>query len=142
LRSGRGRFFSPGLSVSTPRLVIAIVEADATDRRMLCTLLSSLSVDVRVFDSAESYLEFCNSRLGRLDCLIADAELPGMSGIELLRLLRSRGVNDPVILLGAAEDVPAAVTAMRAGAMDFIEKSNASLGVLRRVSNLIGTAAH
>jgi two-component system response regulator DctR/two-component system response regulator FixJ len=128
--------------VSTPRLLIAIVEADATDRRMLCTLLSSLSVDVRVFDSAESYLEFCNSQLGRLDCLIADAELPGMSGIELLRLLRSRGVNDPVILLGAAEDVPAAVTAMRAGAMDFIEKSNASLGVLRRVSNLIGRVAH
>ena len=101
---------------------------------MLCTLLSSLHVDVRVFDSAESYLDSCSIPL---DCLIADTELPGMSGIELLRLLRSRGVEDPVILLGGAEDVRAAVTAMREGALDFIEKTNIGLGVLRRVTHLL-----
>jgi len=121
------------------RPLIAVIEADATDRRMLCTLLSSLSVDVRVFDSAESYLSSASSTL---DCLIADSDLPGMSGIDLLRLLRSRGINDPVILLGAAEDVPSAVRAMRAGAIDFIEKTNAGLGVLRRVTNLIARVAH
>jgi len=101
---------------------------------MLCTLLRSLHVDVRGFDSAESYLASCSNAL---DCLIADTELPGMSGLELLRLLRSRGVDDPVILLGAAEDVRAAVTAMREGAIDFIEKTNVDLGVLRRVTHLL-----
>jgi len=106
---------------------------------MLCSLLRSLSVDVRAFDSAESYLSSAESKL---DCLIADAELPGMSGIELLRLLRSRGIDDPVILLGAAEDVRAAVIAMRAGASDFIEKTNVDLGVLTRVTNLIARVAH
>ena len=134
LRSGRGRFFLRVRFVSNIRPLIAIIEADATDRKMLCTLLSSLHVDVRVFDSAESYLDSCRIPL---DCLIADAELPGMSGIELLRLLRSRGIEDPVILLGAAEDVRAAVTAMRAGALDFIEKTNIDLGVLRRVTHLL-----
>jgi two-component system response regulator FixJ len=106
---------------------------------MLCRLLSSLSVDVRVFDSAESYL---NSASSKLDCLIADADLPGMSGLDLLRLLRSRGIDDPVILLGAAEDVPTAVRAMRAGASDFIEKTNVDLGVMARITNLIARVAH
>jgi FixJ family two-component response regulator len=124
--------------VSTLRPLIAVIEADATDRRMLCSLLRSLSVDVRAFDSAESYL---SAAAGKLDCLIADVELPGMSGIELLRLLRSRGIDDPVIVLGAAEDVRAAVMAMRAGASDFIEKTNVDLGVLARVTNLIARVA-
>jgi len=126
------------------RPLIGVIEADATDRNMLRTLLSSLSVDVRVFDSAESYLESCSGKLDcrRLDCLIADAELPGMSGIELLCLLRSRGIHDPVIVLGAAEDVRSAVIAMRAGAMDFIEKTNVDLGILRRVTTLIERVTH
>jgi len=101
---------------------------------MLRTLLSSLHVEVREFDSAESYLASCSMAL---DCLIADTELPGMSGLELLRLLRSRGVDNPVILLGAEEDIRAAVTAMREGAVDFIEKTNVDFGVLRRVAHLL-----
>jgi FixJ family two-component response regulator len=120
--------------VSNTRPLIAVIEADATDRRTLCNLLSSLQVDVRGYDSAESYL---SSDRSALDCLITDVELPGMSGLELLRLLRSRGVPDPVILLGAEEDVRAAVTAMREGAIDFIEKSNVDLAILRCVSNVI-----
>jgi FixJ family two-component response regulator len=124
--------------VSTIRPLIAVIEADATDRLMLCRLLRSLSVDVCAFDSAESYLSAASSKL---DCLIADTELPGMSGIELLRLLRSRGVDDPVILLGA-DNVRAAVTAMRAGASDYIEKTNVDLGVLTRVTSLIARVAH
>jgi FixJ family two-component response regulator len=96
--------------------------------------LSSLHADVRDYDSAESYLD---SDRSKTDCLITDVELPGMSGLELLRLLRSRGVPDPVILLGAEEDIRAAVAAMRAGAVDFIEKSNVDLAILRRVSHVI-----
>ena len=113
---------------------------------MLCTLLSTLHVDVRSFDTAESYLDSCaEASCISLDCLITDTDLPGMSGIELLRLLRSRGIDHPVILLGAAEDVRSAVTAMRAGAIDFIEKPNADFGVMRRVTHLLDgtrTRAH
>jgi two-component system response regulator FixJ len=121
--------------VSNTRPLIAIIEADATDRRTLCTLLSSLQADVRDFESAESYL---NSNSSAPDCLITDVELPGMSGLELLKLLRARGMPDPVILLGAEEDVRAAVMAMREGAVDFIEKPNVDFTILRRVSHLLG----
>lgn len=120
--------------MSSTRPLIAVIEADATDRRTLCTLLSSLHVEVRDFESAESYLDSDGSVL---DCLITDVELPGMSGLELLRLLRARGVPDPVILLGAEEDVRAAVIAMREGAVDFIEKPNVDFVILRRVAHLL-----
>jgi two-component system response regulator FixJ len=96
-------------------------------------------VDVRDYDSAESYLDSLSSALDCLitDCVITDVDLPGMSGLELLRLLRARGVPGPVILLGAEEDVRAAVTAMREGAVDFIEKPNRDFAVLRRVIALL-----
>ena len=60
-----------------------------------------------------------------------------MSGLELLRRLRSAKVAPPIILLGEESDVPAAVTAMREGALDFIEKPHVHLAILRRVAHLL-----
>lgn len=97
-------------------------------------LLSSLHVEVKDFASAESYLESCDFTL---DCLITDVDLPGMSGLQLLQLLRARGIPEPVILLGAEADVNSAVIAMREGAVDFIEKPNEDFAVLRRVAHLV-----
>ena len=136
--SGRGRFFSSYHdSVSATRPIIAVVEADATDRRMLCSLLSSLDADVQVYDSAESYLA---SHIDSLGCLITDMVLPGMSGLDLLRLLRGARAAPPVILLGEESDVSAAVAAMREGAVDFIEKPHLDVSILRRVAYLLDHA--
>ena len=62
-------------------------------------------------------------------CLIVDLLLPGMSGLELLRRLRSAGNDVPVILLADESDVPTAVAAMREGATDFIEKPYVDVAV-------------
>jgi CheY-like chemotaxis protein len=136
LYGGRGRFFYNAFAtVSAIRPIIAVIEADASDRRTLCRLLSTLDVDVRDFDSAESYLAAGGDSLG---CLISEVALPGMSGLDLLRLLRrSANASPPVILLGEESDVPAAVTAMREGALDFIEKPHVNLAILRRVAYLL-----
>ena len=120
--------------MSHSRPLVAVIEADATDRRTLCSLLSTLDVDVQDYESAESYLA---SRDGTLGCLITDMTLPGMSGLELLRLLRTTGGQPPVILLGEEADVRAAVAAMREGAVDFIEKPHADVAIVRRVAYLI-----
>ena len=120
--------------MATRRPLIAVVEADASDRRTLCTLLSTLDVDVQDFDSAESYLA---SRTDMLGCLISEVALPGMSGLELLRLTRSSHEELPVILLGEEWDVRAAVTAMRDGALDFFEKPYVNIAILKRVSHLL-----
>jgi FixJ family two-component response regulator len=118
---------------------VAVIEADATDRRTLCSLLSSLDVDVHDYDSAESYLA---SRVDVLGCLISDVALPGMSGLELLRVLRNAKRWTPVILVGEEADVRAAVVAMQEGATDFIEKPHLDLTILRRVANLIAQTRH
>jgi two-component system response regulator FixJ len=125
--------------VSVTRPIVAVVEADATDRRMLCSLLSSLDVDVHDYDSAESYLA---ARVDALGCLISDVALPGMSGFELLRVLRSAKRCTPVILVGEEADVRAAVIAMQEGANDFLEKPHLDLTILRRVANLIDQTRH
>ena len=70
-------------------------------------------------------------------CLIVDLMLPGISGLELLRRLRSTGNDVPVILLADESDVPTAVAAMREGATDFIEKPYANVAILKQVQKLI-----
>jgi len=104
---------------------------------MLCSLLRALDVDVHDYDSAESYLASHGDKLG---CVITDVTLPGMSGLELLRLLRSARISPPVILLGEEADVNAAVAAMRAGAVDFIEKPHVDVAIVRRVAYLLDDA--
>jgi FixJ family two-component response regulator len=111
-----------------------VIEANATDRNTLRSLLSSLDVDVHDFESAESYLASSEERLG---CVITDVSLPGMSGLELLRLLRTMRISPPVILVGEESDVNAAVAAMRGGAVDFIEKPHLNLAIARRVAYLL-----
>lgn len=138
LASGRGRFFKYlNYFVATLRPIVAVIEADATERRTLCSLLSSLDVDVQDYDSAESYLA---AHMDGYGCVITDVALPGMSGLELLRRLRSQH-GLPIILLGEESDVRAAVTAMREGAVDFFEKPHIDGAIARRVAYLLDQRA-
>jgi FixJ family two-component response regulator len=125
------------------RPTVAVIEADAGDRHTLCALLGALDVDIKDYDSAESFLAACDRDPG---CLISDVALPGMSGLELLRLLRATGAHQPIILLGEEADVRAAVTAMREGAEDFFEKPHMDSVITRRVAYLLdhtaGAALH
>jgi FixJ family two-component response regulator len=115
--------------------VVGVIDPDPVARNGLRSLLQRLGVDVATFDSAESYLLAANGR--HLACLIVDLLLPGMSGLELLRRLRSAGNDVPVVLLADESDVPTAVAAMREGATDFIEKPYVDVAVLKQVQKLI-----
>ena len=137
---GRGRsFLSYYYYVRITRPIVAVIEADAAARRTLCSLLSSLDAEIQDYDSAESYLASEPDTLGCaiLGCVITDVLLPGMSGLELLRRLRSAETSPPVIVLGEETDVRAAVDAMREGAADFIEKQHMDLAIPRRVAYLL-----
>ena len=72
------------------------------------------------FSSCEAFLQARPPGEGA--CLLVDAYLPGMSGLELLKQLRATGQDLPSILITGNSDVPMAVAAMKAGASDFIEK--------------------
>jgi two-component system response regulator FixJ len=94
-----------------------------------------VGVDVATFDSAESYLLVADDQ--NFACLIVDLLLPGMSGLDFLRRLRSAGNDIPLVLLTDEADVPTAVAAMREGATDFIEKPYVNVAVLKQVQKLL-----
>lgn len=114
---------------------VGVIDADPLARSGLQALLQPVGVDVIQYESAESYLLSGTGK--HLSCLIVDLLLPGMSGLELLRRLRSVGNDVPVILLADESDVPTAVAAMREGATDFIEKPYVNVAVLKQVQKLL-----
>jgi two-component system response regulator FixJ len=114
---------------------VGVIDPDPAARAGIHTLLQPIGVEVVPFDSAEAYLLAERDR--ELSCLIVELLLPGMSGLELLRQLRSLGNDVPVILLADESDVPTAVAAMREGATDFIEKPYVNVAVLKQVQKLL-----
>lgn len=100
--------------------MIHVVENDEGMRHSLRMMLSGLEAQVKTFQSAEDFLTEPLSQIP--DCLIAEMDLPGMNGLELLERLQTRGLKIPMILLAGPSEVPLAVRAIRAGALDFIEK--------------------
>lgn len=102
------------------RQTVFVVDTDASVRESMRSLLRTLDVDVKLFESAEEFLEdFNGSQAG---CLITEVSLPGMSGFQLQEQLKQDRVSLPIIFLVSEGDVPMAVQAMKSGALDFIEK--------------------
>ena len=101
-------------------LVIHIIDDDDAMRDSLDYLLDAASMTARTYASADEFL----AQVDQLapGCIVTDVRMPGMSGLELVRLLAERGVPHPVIVITAHGDVAMAVEAMRAGAIDFLEK--------------------
>ena len=131
---------SPMTQVSTVQRApptVGVIDPDPLAREELRKLLVPIGVDVLTYDSAESFLRVHHRK--RLACLIVDLLLPGMSGLELLRQLRSSGNDVPLILLAGESDVPTAVAAIREGATDFIEKPYMNVAVLKQVQKLLHT---
>jgi len=99
---------------------VYILDNDEDVRDMLTRLVRSLGYHPELFWDAKSLLaaptpEHCA-------CVIVDAWLPGMSGLDILRELRGRGLDVPVVMTSGYPDVTLAVDAMKIGAYDFIEK--------------------
>lgn len=103
----------------SPRLVHVIDDEEGI-RRSLRFLLSKAGYSVECWDGGAAFLGGAE-KLGRA-CVILDLRMPGMNGLELQHEMKREGFNFPVIVLTGHGDVPMAVSAMRAGASDFIQK--------------------
>jgi two-component system response regulator FixJ len=101
-------------------MTIALIEDDEAALESLRLLLESRSLDVRGFRSAEAFLESLRER--HPECIVSDVRLPGLSGLDLQRALKGQGNDAPVILITGHGDIAMAVTAMKEGAYDFVEK--------------------
>ncbi len=101
-------------------LSVYIVEDDAAVLDSLSALLTAHGYATIMCSSAERLLEVLDK--DRRACIVLDLQLPGINGLDLLDRLNAMDARKPVIILTAHGDVPVAVKAMRAGAIDFIEK--------------------
>ena len=100
--------------------VVHVIDDDSAVRQSLAFLLSTAGYAVRVHESAIAFL----SALPAIQdgCVVTDIRMPGMDGLELQRQLQARKASLPVIVMTGHGDVGLAVQAMKAGAVDFIEK--------------------
>lgn len=108
-------------------------------RNALRRTLAQGGLAVQAFASGPEFLD--GYRPVPASCLLLDMKMPDMTGLELQAILNQRRVDLPVIFLTGAADVPAAVTAMKAGAADFLEKPFDNEALVGRVRQCIATHA-
>lgn len=107
--------------VEEPR--VFVLDDDPSVRERLAELLTSVRIRGEGFTAPTEFLKSYDSSVP--GCLVLDVRLPEMSGLELHRRLVSQGALLPVIYLTAHADVALAVDAMKLGAVDFLEKTEA-----------------
>jgi FixJ family two-component response regulator len=129
---------SPKTVLETPS--VFIVDSDTSVRQWVASLVRSAGWQPRTAASAQEFLDA--PRATAANCLIAELELPGLNGLELQKLVGEL-VDTPLILVGAGNDVPTIVQAMKAGAFEFLQKPLAAEPLLLAVKNALehsGTA--
>jgi two-component system, LuxR family, response regulator FixJ len=117
------------------RPTVFIVDDDAAVRDSLKMLLKSVGQLVETFGSAQEFLDAYKE--DRPGCLVLDIRMPGMSGLELQAKLNERHAILPVIFITGHGDVPMAVEAMQAGAVDFIQKPFRDQDLLDRINQAL-----
>ena len=100
--------------------VVHVIDDDEAMRDSLSFLLESTDIAVRTYESALEFLRGIESV--QPGVIVTDVRMPEMSGLELVRRLRDQGIDLPVIVMTGHADVPLAVEAMKAGALEFLEK--------------------
>ena len=127
------------MTVNPKNPVVFVVDDDADVRDSLVMLLKLAGYDVEPFESAVRFLSDAQPKHG--DCLIADIRMPEMDGLALQQELIRRGAQLPIIIVTGHGDVPLAVQAMKAGALDFLEKPFAREALLAAVRRALERAA-
>lgn len=100
--------------------LIHVVDDEAAIRDSMRVLLSSMGMEVACYDTAQAFLNAPNTV--QPGCILLDLRMPGMSGLELQRILSDRNPPKPIIFLSGHADVQATVRAMHQGAVEFLTK--------------------
>ena len=114
---------------------VFVVDDDPAMRESLVWLIESVGIAVETYGSARDFLR--TYEVSRPGCLVLDVRMPGLSGLDLQDQLAARKVSLPVIIVTGYADVPMAVRALKAGAVDFIEKPFSDQQLLDRIQDAI-----
>jgi FixJ family two-component response regulator len=116
--------------------LIAIVDDDDSVRKALVRVLVTTGNDVRSYSSAEAFLEDAN--IAKLSCVISDLRMPGLDGLNLQSLLVERMPHVGIVFLTGHADVSSSVKAMKAGAVDYLEKPVKRTQLVEAIDRAIG----
>ncbi len=122
-------------ATASTRATIFVVDDDMAVRDSLKMLLRSVGQAVETFGSGQEFIDaYSEDRAG---CLVLDIRMPGMSGLELQQKLNERHSIMPIIFITGHGDVPMAVEAMQAGAVDFIQKPFRDQDLIDRINQAL-----
>jgi FixJ family two-component response regulator len=116
---------------------VFVVDDDHSVRESIRELVGSVRLPVETFANAQEFLGALNG--GRPGCVVLDLRMPGMSGLDLQQHLIAKSIAMPVIMVSGYGDVASVVHAMKAGAMDFIEKPFSRQLLLDRIHRALET---
>lgn len=114
---------------------VFVVDDDAAMRDALAQLLETASLRVETHADGRAFLAAYEA--DRPGCLLLDMAMPGMTGLEVQATLNARGLAIPIIFLSGHGDIPMAVRAVQAGAVDFLEKPIQGAALLQRVQRAL-----
>jgi two-component system response regulator FixJ len=118
------------------RVHIAVIDDDEAVLDSLRLYFARQNIEASSFLTAKEFLSAIGSGR-RFDCIVSDVRMPGMSGLDLVRHLKDAGLAAPVILITGHGDVDMAVSAIKFGAFDFIEKPFDEVRLLASITNAL-----
>jgi len=118
---------------------VHLVDDDPSFLTALSRLIRAAGFPVAVYESATDLLAHISP--ATRGCVVADLDMPGVSGLELQALLTERGIAMPVVFLTGHGDIPSSVRAMRSGAVDFLEKRTPRERLLEAIAHALSQDA-
>src|ERR1700736_2061287 len=122
-------------SLGAPAATVFVVDDDEDVRRAVSLLIGSIGLAVDPYACAQDFLDHYDPQ--KPGCLVLDIRMPGMSGLELQKRLNAGVELPPIIFITAHGEIPLATQALRAGAVDFIQKPFSPQALLERIREAI-----
>jgi two-component system, LuxR family, response regulator FixJ len=128
--------------MATALPTVYIVDDDPQVCESLSLMVQSVGLDAKTYASAEAFLDDSHDMPSAPKCMVLDVRMPGLSGLGLQQMLAAKGQPMPIIMISGCADIPMAVQAMSAGAMDFLEKPFSRRALLSRIQEAIDRDAN
>ena len=126
----------PRQDVAATAATVFVVDDEETVRRALARLIRSAGMTARTFPTAEAFL--AESHAAPASCLVLDVRLPGLNGLQLQEALTRKGYPLSIVFITGHGDVPTSVRAMKAGAVDFLQKPFEGHELLTAIRRAVG----
>ena len=135
---GKDAANSSSAVAATPN--VFLIDDDASVRRALARLIKSAGHQVQTFASAREFLD--SAAAEEAACLVLDVRMPDLTGIDLQRQLEVLNRKVPIVFITGHGDIPMSVSAMKAGAVDFLSKPVKDIDLLRAIKQALARSVH